>query len=727
MNDNLPSQLEYKKYNYKLTPFKLCVLQNFPYIEADFDAITNYQLLCKVVEYLNHVIDNQNTVEDNFKIMADNLNILYNFLDTLDLQDEVNNKLDEMAEDGTLDNIINNVLNKINDSLVCNIDYRDCTEFINGVVDESSPIKGYLQGFTTTPTSYIVAIQTGGNYENKTNMIYLEEISKSTKQILKSAYLELFHANAIAYNHQNKEIYVATLYKRNADNTTTDTNNIIIVDYNNFTIKETISLPTEITNVSRISSVSYDNKNNVLAISDDTNVYIMENWNTILRHIQLNYNYTAPNINPITNTFTTQNIILYDNKIYSIRAFPSAIVVFDLNGNVLNNYYQFNIDIPLKIGELESISIEDDGTLYLASVQQAVSNNNNCMLYDRTIFKTNLKYNGYKNYRESQILSNRITFYVNCDTTNNIQAGSESLPFKSIQQAIFATEFIERKVCCVIYLMGNNKQYGFFVTKNNNNIIIEGGYNKIYAIQIESQKIRINKLKIVEDILVNVTNSTEDQSNLFISNHSNVILDDFEIINNSENVIENGLVIYFSTLLCHYIKANKLNNIFRLFNYATLNCASIDDTNCNYYFYTNYNATINYNQHNLFNKLNPLSQTNICIPTYQSLDFTYTNNVISMNNKNIDEIANRVYLIRYYVNIENDWRYRNTIIVGASYDYYEIVTANYIYKIQINFIRNATGEYQLTPVIRKKDKANNTETDITSNTTIKVVSIRLIP
>lgn len=111
MNDNLPDEKEYKKYKYKLTPFKLCVLQNFPFIEADFDAITNYQLLCKVVEYLNHVIDNQNTVEDNFKIMADNLNTLYNYFDTLDLQDEVNNKLDEMAENGQLADIVSLFIN----------------------------------------------------------------------------------------------------------------------------------------------------------------------------------------------------------------------------------------------------------------------------------------------------------------------------------------------------------------------------------------------------------------------------------------------------------------------------------------------------------------------------------------------------------------------------------------------------------------------------------------
>ena len=47
-----------------LTPFKMQVLTNFPYIEADFDALTNYQLLCKVVEYLNNVIAETNEVTE---------------------------------------------------------------------------------------------------------------------------------------------------------------------------------------------------------------------------------------------------------------------------------------------------------------------------------------------------------------------------------------------------------------------------------------------------------------------------------------------------------------------------------------------------------------------------------------------------------------------------------------------------------------------------------------
>ena len=94
-----------------LTPFKLCVLQNFPFIEADFDAVTNYQLLCKVVEYLNKVIDNNNKQNDNINQLEQNFITLYNYVkdyfDNLDVQKEINMKLDEMSEDGTLAKIIN--------------------------------------------------------------------------------------------------------------------------------------------------------------------------------------------------------------------------------------------------------------------------------------------------------------------------------------------------------------------------------------------------------------------------------------------------------------------------------------------------------------------------------------------------------------------------------------------------------------------------------------------
>ena len=116
-----------------LTPFKLCVLQNFPFIEADFDTVTNYQLLCKVVEYLNKVIDNNNNQNNNISQLEQNFITLYNYVkdyfDNLDVQEEINNKLDNMASDGTLSEliqplfdeyktIIDNEVNAQNDKIV---------------------------------------------------------------------------------------------------------------------------------------------------------------------------------------------------------------------------------------------------------------------------------------------------------------------------------------------------------------------------------------------------------------------------------------------------------------------------------------------------------------------------------------------------------------------------------------------------------------------------------
>lgn len=95
----------------KIPKFRRCVLQNFPFIEQDFDALTDYQLLCKVVEYLNKVISSQNAVIEIAESLITAFNELQsfvaNYFNNLDVQEEINNKLDQMVEDGTLQEIIN--------------------------------------------------------------------------------------------------------------------------------------------------------------------------------------------------------------------------------------------------------------------------------------------------------------------------------------------------------------------------------------------------------------------------------------------------------------------------------------------------------------------------------------------------------------------------------------------------------------------------------------------
>ena len=80
----------------KLTPFKMQVLETFPFIDEDFDAITNYELLCKVVDYLNKTIDNVDVLHDEVEEYINKFNELKayvdNYFDNLDVQEEINNR-----------------------------------------------------------------------------------------------------------------------------------------------------------------------------------------------------------------------------------------------------------------------------------------------------------------------------------------------------------------------------------------------------------------------------------------------------------------------------------------------------------------------------------------------------------------------------------------------------------------------------------------------------------
>ena len=98
-------------FNYKnLSPFKWFVLENFPFLEADFDALTEWQLFCKLGKEINKIINSVNLsgeqVEKLTTAFNDLQNYVNNYFDNLDVQEEINNKLNEMAESGELEEII---------------------------------------------------------------------------------------------------------------------------------------------------------------------------------------------------------------------------------------------------------------------------------------------------------------------------------------------------------------------------------------------------------------------------------------------------------------------------------------------------------------------------------------------------------------------------------------------------------------------------------------------
>ena len=143
-----------------LSPFKLLVLQNFPFIEADFDAITNYQLMCKMTEYMNNINTNVNTLNENENRVYDAFNALIdyinNYFNNLDVQEEINKKLDDMVESGEFQTILNELLVPIEDKVDgIRSDVNILTERVDNLVS--------LPDGSTAGDAELTDIRIGGN------------------------------------------------------------------------------------------------------------------------------------------------------------------------------------------------------------------------------------------------------------------------------------------------------------------------------------------------------------------------------------------------------------------------------------------------------------------------------------------------------------------------------------------------------------------------------------
>ncbi|MBQ1551007.1 MAG: hypothetical protein IIZ67_02800, partial [Bacilli bacterium] len=226
--------------NFKKMTF-LCMqrLTNFPYIEEDFDALTNYELLCKVVEYLNKVIANENNQNDAIKELAEAFTNLKNYVDSyfdnLDVQEEVNNKIDEMVENGTFQNLIDEYTNIVTTFSKIGFLHGEENASYNTTILTSLLNRDYL------PTIYV----DGTYYINNSSEIILD---KSLRLIGNNGILIFTNTEPLFKLDTNSEVYLENItfnetsgefYLFNANNQyTKKLNNIIINNctFNNVSI-----------------------------------------------------------------------------------------------------------------------------------------------------------------------------------------------------------------------------------------------------------------------------------------------------------------------------------------------------------------------------------------------------------------------------------------------------------------------------------------------------------
>ena len=106
---NPPADFTPSMGNYKtLQPFRYWCQKVLPLVYED--SLSYYELLCKVVDYLNKTMEDVETLHGDVTGLHEAYVQLQNYVNTyfssLDVQEEINNKLDTMVSDGTLLDII---------------------------------------------------------------------------------------------------------------------------------------------------------------------------------------------------------------------------------------------------------------------------------------------------------------------------------------------------------------------------------------------------------------------------------------------------------------------------------------------------------------------------------------------------------------------------------------------------------------------------------------------
>jgi hypothetical protein len=106
---NAPADFTPQLGNYKnLQPFRYWCQKVLPLVYDD--SLSYYELLCKVVDYLNKTMEDVETLHDDVTNIREAYEQLQNYVNvyfsSLDIQQEINNKLNQMASDGSLSSLL---------------------------------------------------------------------------------------------------------------------------------------------------------------------------------------------------------------------------------------------------------------------------------------------------------------------------------------------------------------------------------------------------------------------------------------------------------------------------------------------------------------------------------------------------------------------------------------------------------------------------------------------
>ncbi|MBR2011648.1 MAG: hypothetical protein IKA08_00050 [Alphaproteobacteria bacterium] len=322
--------------------FRRFVIQNFPFIEEDFDALTDYGLISKIVEYLNTVIDSQNDLSDNFTELNNAFNELHDYVehyfDNLDVQQEINTKLDTMVADGTMDELLNRILLPYENAITARVEAVETLANQNSadITEQAGRIDALAQlteGSTTGDAELIdgrtnftgrVYANIGDNIRSFGKAMFKDITSTLTKT--SGSYVNVaFNQNAVTgyenYELPTKKGYLYYISCQGQDNGQTVTRPQIMFGYNYF-------YPTNLINGVRNDAIILVGDGSTIYVNNRdtfTNVFIGEL--NLYRGDDLEQNYTdiTSTMTQTDNTYVTNAGRTASSNNYKMKSFTPTV------------------------------------------------------------------------------------------------------------------------------------------------------------------------------------------------------------------------------------------------------------------------------------------------------------------------------------------------------------------------------------------------------------------
>lgn len=306
------SNIEYPKpHDYPhISPFRFWCQKVLPLVYDD--SLSYYELLCKVVEQLNKTAKDLNS-------MGEDITTLYNFVNNyfknLDVQTEINNKLDEMAQNGKLTALLEPIIPPIITDWL-----TEHVEPTSPVVDSTLTIRNaaadaYIAGYGVLP---FLTGQIDENTDFDANNCEQNRIYRFVNAV-KATNLPRGNTGTLFYFSGDIS---------NRDKTTHNFSTQVYYDYRseNYYIREcysnswtnwTICTPTAICralgNDSEITDANNAPSNSLLALFDIDVLNVPSNFGTLMTLSPLNYGkeITASNNYTIQIFMDSKNVMYY--------------------------------------------------------------------------------------------------------------------------------------------------------------------------------------------------------------------------------------------------------------------------------------------------------------------------------------------------------------------------------------------------------------------------------